>query len=111
MPTTSKERQKELGAAKWRGMQSARHWLESASIEEQIRVAGYRFSYGETLNDLRFDGLNVPQSEDRNFSWGFWKSVKGRVHHTLYRDRFRPNDNQSRGTGQLRRDTHGAITP
>ena len=78
------------GAAKKRGVQAAKEWCQSASFQEQIRIAGLDFEYGESLDASVFDGLKVPKSKDIDFSWGFYKQVKSRVYHAMYAAGSRP---------------------
>lgn len=72
----------------WRkreGINVAREWCRTASLLSQITIAGCGLEYGETLDTLIEEGYDVPSSSDRNFSWGFYKHVKGKVHDALYR--------------------------
>ena len=73
----------ERGEKKNQGMQAAKEWLKTAPVQVQIDVAGSKFNYGETLNGLIDEGLSVPCSNDRDFSWGFFKQVKSRLNHKL----------------------------
>ncbi len=71
------------GAAKKRGMTAAQAWLDSASIEQRIKLGAYDFQYGEVLRDLPAKGILVPRSGDVDFSWGFFKQVKGWLHNAV----------------------------
>ena len=71
------------GQAKKRGQQAAKTWIKANRLQCQIDVAGSGFEYGVVLDDLRGKGLSVPASQDADFSWGFFKQVKGYVHHKL----------------------------
>jgi hypothetical protein len=70
--------------AKKAGLVAARAWCKTVPREDQLKLAGYGFEYGMTLDNLRSEGLRVPSSRDIDFSWGFFKQVKGRVHHALH---------------------------
>jgi Restriction endonuclease len=72
-------------AAKHAGIEAARQWSKNVPHQELLRFAGYEFTYRMTLDDLRARGLRVPPSRDPDFSWGFFKKAKSRVHHALYR--------------------------
>ena len=72
-------------AAKKNGAAAANVWMKQAPLQDVIDLAASQFGYGETLNSLIDDGHNVPQSADPNFSWGFFKKVKGHVHHRLWK--------------------------
>jgi hypothetical protein len=69
--------------AKNDGKAAARKWLTDASIQDMIELAGSRFEYGETLDGLIAEGYRVPRSSDRDFSWRFFKQVKGHVFHKM----------------------------
>lgn len=71
--------------AKKMGQASAKEWSRTSPHGSQIALAGCGFRYGMTLEDLSASGLRVPQSRDVDFSWGFFKQIKGHVHHALYR--------------------------
>lgn len=60
--------------------------LSGGDPAQIVRVAGYDFDYSlDTLDELRQQGLKVPPSSDENFSWGFWKCVKGHVTHCVWK--------------------------
>lgn len=63
--------------SKKKGTNTAKDWVRNATTDEIIAIAACDFRYKETLNDLIKDGYEVPPSSDRNFSWGFFKQVKG----------------------------------
>jgi hypothetical protein len=65
------------------GINAAKEWVKTATIQEQIDVAGCEFEYGETLDELISGGKRVPHSDDKDFSWGFFQQVKSRVHHKM----------------------------
>lgn len=73
----------ERGSEKYRGREAAKRWCQTASIEQQVRLAGCDLQYGETLDNLIEHGLDVPAASNRDFSWGFYKQVKGRVTHKI----------------------------
>lgn len=76
------------GESKHRGREAASEWLRTADPAETVRVAGYDFDYDlDTLTILRSQGFTVPPSSDVDFSWGFWKKVKGHVVHSVYTKR------------------------
>jgi len=77
-------RAKQRADAKKAGHAAARGWSSTAPREELLRFAGYEFHYGMTLEHMRSQGLHVPASRDPDFSWGFFKQAKGRVHHALH---------------------------
>jgi hypothetical protein len=70
--------------AKKAGQVAARSWCKTVSREELLKLVGHGFEYGMTLDNLRADGLKVPSSRHIDFSWGFFKQAKGRVHHALH---------------------------
>lgn len=86
------------GHAKKAGAAAAREWSRSTRNQELLRVAGYPFQYGITLNDLRAQGLTVPPASDQDFSWGFYKQLKSCVHHALYRTNQERERNANRAT-------------
>lgn len=73
------------GESKKRGAKAAREWRKRAKVDEQIALAASQFEYGNTLTDLIADEYDVPESEDVDFSWGFFKQIKGAVHHAIKR--------------------------
>jgi len=73
---------------KKQGSEAAKNWLTTADAAEVVQLAGYDFDYGiDTLDDLRAQGFGVPSSNDPDFSWGFYKKVKGHVVHKIHRGR------------------------
>lgn len=76
---------KERGEAKRRGQEAAKRWLQQATIEQKVALAGVQLEYGETLDDLIEENFEVPSSADKDFSYGFFKQVKGHVFHALSR--------------------------
>lgn len=74
-----------LGAAKKHGQAEARRWLTDAPVAAIIAVAGCEMEYGETLDDLRREGFDVPASSDCDYSWGFFKQIRGYAHHKMFR--------------------------
>lgn len=71
--------------AKRQGRNAAREWLATATTGDKVGVAGCGFQYGyDTLDELRKEGLDVPSSDDPDFSWGFFKQVKGHVYHKVH---------------------------
>ena len=71
------------GSQKRAGQAAAREWLGSARVEQVLELAGSRLEYGEVLDDLREEGFDLPRSSDADFSWGFYKKVKGHAHSKL----------------------------
>lgn len=69
------------------GREHARNWLKETAIDEIVYVAASDLQYRETLNHLIDDGYSVPPSNDADFSWGFFKQVKGYVFNTIWSDR------------------------
>lgn len=71
------------GEQKKAGALAARDWMETVSNQELINLVGSGFEYGHTLTDLIEEGHNVPESNDPDFSWGFFKKAKGKLHHSM----------------------------
>lgn len=84
---TRDEGQRIKGDMKRTGQFAAKRWCRSALPKAQIALAGWRFEYGMTLNDLVSEGADVPPSGNRDYSWGFFKQVKGRIYHAACRSR------------------------
>ena len=69
---------------KRRGRNEAKMWLTTATAKDKVEVTGCDFEYGyDTLDMLREEGLSVLSSDSTDFSWGFFKQVKGHVLHRL----------------------------
>jgi hypothetical protein len=81
------------GEAKKNGQLAAKEWCKTIRLSEQINLAGADLKYGETLDELAADGFAVPPSADRDYSWGFYKKVKGKVTHAMDLQR-RANSNR-----------------
>jgi len=64
-------------------MRAAKDWYRTAAVRDRLAVAAYDFEYGDVLDDLADEGVAVPASSDVDFSWGFFKQVKGKVFHAL----------------------------
>jgi hypothetical protein len=86
-----------MSKSKKDGQYAAKAWIESASINQQIALAGCDFRYRDTLSELAEDGYEVPTSNDADFSWGFFKTVKGKVHTALHSALNRRKKNVSSG--------------
>ncbi len=71
--------------AKRKGINAAKDWLTSASIEQRLKLASYEFQYGEVLRDLPEKGILVPRSADPDFSWGFFKQAKGWAFNVMFK--------------------------
>jgi TIR domain len=71
--------------AKKAGQAAAKQWCSAASHEAQVTLTGCGFEYGMTLDNLIARGVRVPPSGDVDFSWGFFKLVKGRVYSALHK--------------------------
>lgn len=65
------------GARKKEGADAGRAWVKAASFQAVCDLASVNFEYGRTLSELT--EMDVPTSEDRDFSWGFLKAVKAKV--------------------------------
>lgn len=61
------------------GTSAAIDWIQHADPYEQVRVAACELKYGELLDGLINEGFQVPSSEDRDYSWGFYNRVKHHV--------------------------------
>ncbi len=72
------------GDSKKQGARAAKEWYTQATIEQRVALAGCDFEYGETPSKLVADGYDVPKSEDMDYSWGFFKEVKGIVFHAIH---------------------------
>ena len=71
------------------GREQARNWIHHPDTSDGLLVALAEcdFAYGETLDDLIAEGYRVPRSNDRDFSLGFMKLVKGHVYVAVRRSR------------------------
>ena len=81
---TQNPRAQVAAQAKKAGQEAARAWLKSVPREVLLKFVGHGLEYGMTLDQLRSEGVNVPPSRDRDYSWGFFKQAKGKVHHALH---------------------------
>jgi hypothetical protein len=79
--------------AKYEGLTAAKAWLDTTSLQQRIRLATWDFRYGDLLRDMPAKGIYVPRSGDRDFSWGFFKQVKGWLYSAAYK---RMQDRQAR---------------
>lgn len=85
-PTTMKRRDVR-SENKARGRDAAKAWCKTASIKQQVELAAADLEYGETLNALRADEFDVPESSDWDYSWGFFKQVKWKIFRAIHRGR------------------------
>lgn len=77
----------ERGTQKKNGADAAKKWLATADPAEIVRLAGYDFDYQlDCLSDLAAQGFSVPPSRDHDFSWGFFKKVKGHAVHKVWKN-------------------------
>jgi hypothetical protein len=58
-------------------------WMGSATIHDKIAVAAADFRRGMTLDWFRSFGVPVPDSDDPDYSWGFYRNVKAIVDRKL----------------------------
>jgi hypothetical protein len=79
------DRRRAKREAKKAGQAAAKQWCRAASQQAQVTLAGWDFKYGMTLDGLIGGGARVPPSADEDYSWGFFKQVKGRVYHALHK--------------------------
>jgi hypothetical protein len=89
------------GELKKLGRTDATQWMRTAHESQVLKLAADEFQYGDTLTGLIAEGFEVPPSDDVDYSWGFYKYVKGGTLHTLRKKSIGilPSDNWLRKNG------------